>query len=306
MSNKTAIYKMLATAVVYLALWLIVPHRAFLSSAAGALWEGYPRIAGLLVLFIPVIATAIFMLVQIAIIYFFSAIRMRPWHVTLCLLGSLVGVVILTQIMVWRWGIPARMGHWPGLQTQVMVLALYPGLLKMPTTLLTILAAASIGYLVSLVIKDRNLLLPVVMLAAYIDFWTVTRGPVAHVMEKAPEVVAAVSAPIPTAGAGSFIPVTMIGPGDFLFMALVFAVVHRFKLDGPRNFWFVYGTMTAGMLAVLLGLLSALPALTVLAVGVIAANWGKFKLSREEKISVAVVAGLLVVSLPVVWMLLRK
>lgn len=290
MSNKTSLYRTLIITAIYAALWLAVPKMTFLAKVP----------------FVPIVVVAIFMLVQIAMVYYFAAIRMRPWQTALCLVGSLIGAVLIVQIMVLRLGLPENLGHWPGLRQQIMVLALYPGFLKMPATLLiTVFAAASLGYLVSHVLKDKNLLLPVVMLAAYIDFWTVTRGPVAHVLEKEPEVAQAVSAPIPAAGAGSFVPVTMIGPGDFLFMALVFAVVHRFKLDGARNFWFVFGTMTAGMLAVFLGLLDALPALMVLAVGVVAANWGKFKLSRDEKISVAVVAGLLIISLPLVWMLLR-
>jgi hypothetical protein len=155
-------------------------------------------------------------------------------------------------------------------------------------------------------VRDRNLLLPVVMFAAYIDFWTVTRGPVSAVLEKAPEVAMAVAAPIPAAGTGVFVPMTMVGPGDFLFMALVFAAVHRLGLNGARNYWFVFAGMTLGMLAVLFGLLPALPALVVLAVSVVAANWGKFKLTRQEAVSTAIVGLVLLASLPLVWSALRR
>ena len=64
--------------------------------------------------------------------------------------------------------------------------------------------------------------------------------------------------------------------------------------------------MTLGMLAVLfIPVLPYLPALMVLAVAVVAGNWREFKLSREEKISTAIVGVLLAVSLPVVWYALK-
>jgi hypothetical protein len=163
------------------------------------------------------------------------------------------------------------------------------------------IAAASIGCAVSERVKDKNLLLPVVMFAAYIDFWTVTRGPVATLLKKAPDLAQALSAPIPLPGAGTFTPVSMVGPGDFLFMGLVFAAVSRLKMDTVRNYWFVFAAMTIGMLSVVLGLLSLLPALVVLAIAVVAANWREFKLSKQEIISIAIVGALMLGSLPLIW-----
>jgi hypothetical protein len=63
--------------------------------------------------------------------------------------------------------------------------------------------------------------------------------------------------------------------------------------------------MTIAMLLVLTGALNYAPALVALAIAVVAANWGQFKLTRQEKISTAIVAALLLASLPLVWYVLR-
>jgi hypothetical protein len=92
----------------------------------------------------------------------------------------------------------------------------------------------------------------------------------------------------------------MIGPGDFLFMALLFAAVSRLELDGMRNYWYVFAAMSIGMMSVMFDLLPFLPALTVLAVGIVLANYSEFKLTKQEKISVVIVAIMLAISVPIV------
>ena len=100
-------------------------------------------------------------------------------------------------------------------------------------------------------------------------------------------------------------PATMVGLGDFLFMALVFAAVHRLGMNGRRNYWFVFAAMTVGMLAVAFVLLPFLPALTVLAVAVVTANWRQFKMSRQELGYIAIVTAVLIVLLPLAWWLVH-
>lgn len=239
-------------------------------------------LCGMLVMALPTLA---FMIVQIAIIYFFAKLKMRGWQSLL----SLVVCVGLAAIL-WIFG-RSMAGNY--------------GFSRILMSIFLMFAAASLGYMVSLRVTDRNLLLPVVMFAAYIDFWTVTRGPVATMIQHAPKIVEAVSTPIPSANAQSFTPIAMIGPGDFIFMALVFAVVHRLGLNARRNYAFVACLMTLGMLAVVFDFIPFLPALIALAVAVIAANWREFKLSRQEKISTAIVGVLLAASLPLVWSLLK-
>ena len=54
--------------------------------------------------------------------------------------------------------------------------------------------------------------------------------------------------------------------------------------------------MTLAMLLVMVGIVPYLPALVALAIAVIAANWREIKLSKQEKISIAIVGVVLVLS----------
>lgn len=311
LNKKPHILYLFATILAYFALWIFIPKATFLPYILRHIEIGmrhahgpsifFLSLAGMLLLTMP---TVLFMAVQVAVIYFYSKIRMNGWQALSALLGCLAGIVIIVAIMV-----PQAMSNpkaaailkqLPMIKKAFVVMGFYPHPLKMPMYMLIMLAAASIGYLVSLVIRDKNLLLPVVIFAAFTDYWTVYHGPVASVIKKAPEVVSAVSTPIPKAGTGMFVPATMMGMGDPLFIALVFACIHKFNMKGARNYWFIFGAMTLGMVAVLMGLLQSLPALTVLALAVIIANWKEFKLSRQEKIAMGVVAVVIAVTLPLV------
>ncbi|MEN6356491.1 MAG: hypothetical protein ABFD83_05330 [Armatimonadota bacterium] len=312
MFKKSPVFSLAITLIAYLALWLLVPKATFLpaiinhlvkaASHASGIGAAGIRIIGMLIIALP---TAMFMAIQIGIIYQSAKLKMGFIHSLAAFALSLGCAYGLINLIVRQSGAVKIVHRALTLREKLFVVGNYVTPLSMIYFICIMFAAISLGYMVSLRIKDKNLLLPVVMFAAYIDFWTVTRGPVSQVMKNAPEVVGAVSTPIPHAGTGTFMPATMIGPGDFIFMAIVFAVVHRFAMRPSRNYWFVFGAMTLGMLAVLFGLLHALPALMVLAVAVVTANWRAFKLSREEKISTAVVGLLLLASLPIVWSLFK-
>ena len=297
----------------YLALWVLIPKATFLAAAVRAIDTALPfadggvsvflKLAALLVILTPV---ACVMAAQVGIVYFFAKVRMNFWQalgvLAVCLACAVaLGAAVVGSFAAGHPQVIEKLGHYPTFREHIYLLGAYYGPLRIPISLFVMLGAASIGYMVSLRIRDKNLILPVVMFAAYVDLWTVTRGPVSMIMEKAPDVVGAVSAPIPQAGTGAFMPVSMVGPGDFLFLTLVFAAVHRLGMNGARNYWFVFAAMALGMAGVLAGLVTVLPALIVLAIAVVAANWREFRLSREEKISTAAVAAVLLVSLPVVW-----
>lgn len=262
---------LIASVIAYVALWLATPKVGFLPGPV-----------------LLVLTTVVFMAVQIAIVYYFSSLKMKWWESLVCTIACLGITALILVIIASQVNSKVKVGE-------------YYGLLRIPMSLAVMFAAAGIGCAVANRVKDRNLLLPVVMFAAYIDFWTVTRGPVAAILHRAPHVAQIASVPIPQAGAGKFTPISLIGPGDFLFMALVFAAVNRLGMNGRRNYWFVFGAMTIGMLAVVLGLVNFLPALIMLAVAVVTANWGQFKLTRQEAISMIVVGLLLIGSLPLIW-----
>lgn len=304
---------LLLSIAAYFALWLLVPRAVFIPNTlnatadvlrgASGLWALALRVFGSTLEVLPTVA---FMAVQVAIVYFFARLKLNWWQSLIALAGLLFTAWLVFYAALWDWGIMARMQRMPTIREQAFLLSVYFGPLKMVISLLLMLVAAAIGYTVSTAVRDKNLLLPVVMFAACIDFWTVHHGPVNTVMERAPEVATAVMAPIPKAGAVAFQPISMIGPGDFLFMALVFAVIHKLNMNPRRNYLSVFVAMTLGMLAVLyVEAVPFLPALTVLAVAVVATNWRQFKLTRDEKISTAVVAVILASTLPLVWFFLK-
>lgn len=313
MTRKSPAWYLLASLLAYFALWICIPRARFLavalSSIDAAMRHAHQPMAsllpvcGMIILSIPTIT---FMAAQICVVYFFTKLKLGLKGGLISLLACVAGVAGVVTIIISRMDVVSKLHRMPNLQEIGFVVGIYPpGLLKMLMYSLILLTAASIGYLVSLRIKDKNLLLPVMMFAASIDFWTVTAGPVSSAMARAPEIVKAVSAPIPQVGTGAFVPAVMMGMGDPLFMAVVFAAVHRLGLNPRRNLVFVFVAMTLAMLAVMIGVVPYLPALVALAIAVIAANWRQFKLSKQEKLSTALVAVLLAATMPLVWHVLK-
>ena len=297
MSKKSPVWYLLACLIAYFALWIGIPKARFLALALESI-EAASRhahqpmaillsVLGMIIVSIP---TVTFLAAQIGVVYYFTKLRLGLKGGLISLASCLAGLALIVAIMCWRINVVGQLHRLPNLREIGFIMGMYhPGILKLLMYTVILLIAASIGYLVSLRIKDKNLLLPVVMFAASIDFWTVTVGPVSSVMKHAPEIVNAVSAPIPQAGTGAFVPATMMGMGDPLFMAVVFAAVHRLGMNSRRNFVFVFVAMTLAMLAVMMRFVPFVPALVALAIAVVAANWREFKLTRQEKISTAIV-----------------
>ena len=146
----------------------------------------------------------------------------------------------------------------------------------------------SFGSLLSFIVREKKLLVPVMLCCALIDFWTCTMGFTHQVMSKVPEAVSAVSTGVPMLG-GMGINVATIGPGDFIFVSLVYAVVLRFDLNIKRTFWYIFGFMYVAMLLIVFGLLPFVPALICVCIGTLLANMGLFDFDKSEKISMAVV-----------------
>jgi hypothetical protein len=151
--------------------------------------------------------------------------------------------------------------------------------------------AAFLGCTVSHIVREPNLLLPVAMVAALVDYWNVSLGPLGHLIETKPSVVSAVAIHMPSPVPG--IPGTMIGMGDFVFLALYFSILFRFGMNVRGTFWFGYIVLTACVLFVMKA--GVLPALIPMGIAVIIANHRHFKLSREEKVAVLYAAALVLV-----------
>ncbi len=142
---------------------------------------------------------------------------------------------------------------WPH-ATNAPLFILRPLLLGLAITL----GCAFFGILLSRIIREPNVLLPVALVAMPIDYLGAmtpigfTQNAVAQQPEARPGAVRPGSC-----GRGrrritaAFIRSRFIGPGDALFMAFFFAVVLRLDLNVRGTFWWMYGLLTATMLVVL-------------------------------------------------------
>ncbi|MEI6500739.1 MAG: hypothetical protein WCP21_06900 [Armatimonadota bacterium] len=162
-----------------------------------------------------------------------------------------------------------------------------------------------LGRLLALIIRERNLMLPVAIMAGLADIYTVFFGFTGKTLQNAPKLVEKLSVGIPAvgsatgaAGGAGLAHIATAGLGDFIFLSFFFVAVWRFGLRAKTTFWTILVALLLGMLGVLLLPIPALPLLPFIVTGFLLANATAFKLSREEKLNTAivvvVVAGLLV------------
>jgi len=153
------------------------------------------------------------------------------------------------------------------------------------------------GSLLSLIIKERSLLLPVALIAMPIDYLgAMTPTGFTHDMvEHASKIVSSVSVSVPAVSAHgvSISPIAFIGPGDVLFMAMFFAAVQRFELAERATFWWMYGLLTLSMIIAIR--FFPVAALVPMGLAVIVANAAKIKLKREEVFAVLYAGALIIV-----------
>lgn len=218
---------------------------------------------------------------------------------TIGLVALSVMVFMGVQMALVRWVASVQPKPWAAATAMICFGAGFAALLKTrakvpaATELLLILFLCMLGYLVSLALRERNLLLPVALFSPVFDITTVFWGPAKAMVEKAPRLVEAVSAGVPAPGA--LRPISMVGPGDFAFLTIFFAAIYRFRMNDRRTYWIMLPLVTLTMFAVLLlrGV-PALPGLVPMGIAVIAANWRLFKLTTEEKWALAAAAAVVV------------
>lgn len=168
-----------------------------------------------------------------------------------------------------------------------------------------VLSGVFLGRIVARVVRHPNLILPIGVAAALVDVWGVNlHGPMARVLEKSPQTVAKFAAKVPTFGAPGY--VALIGIGDFVFLALLFACLSRFDLN-------VKGAVIASAVALSLGMVLVtgtnlrfnLPGLPFIVIGVLVPNWRRFRFTREESFALAYAGAALVAVLGLATWLLR-
>ena len=201
------------------------------------------------------------------------------------------------QIALIRWvsslGIRARYAAVLTVVAAVAFVAVHK--LRLPTgigsELLLLTALCMFGCLASRMLREPNLLLPAALFAPIFDIWTVFFGPAHEMVKRAPKLVQAVSATVP--GPGSLKPISMVGPGDIVFLTIFFAAIYRFGMNDRKTYWLALPLLAATMIAVLT-VVTALPALVPMSIAVIAANWRLFKLTPQEKWFLAIATAVVI------------
>ncbi|MHB8995989.1 MAG: hypothetical protein ACYC63_12155 [Armatimonadota bacterium] len=250
--------------------------------------EPQPRVLWSLLLVGVILPTILFTLLSLLIIRDVAAFPLRPLQDALSALVSL--------------------GLWYTVSGFAENHADWRPLLGALSSLAFLFACVFFGRLLALIIRERNILLPVAIMAALADIFTVFFGPTGKALEQAPKLVEKLSVGIPAAGSAAgaaggagLSHIATAGLGDFIFLAFFFASIWRFGLRPRATFWTVLVIMLLGMFGVLLlPWFPAVPLLPFIVLGFLLANATAFKLSREEKITTTIVvlfvAGLLVVA----------
>jgi hypothetical protein len=157
------------------------------------------------------------------------------------------------------------------------------------------LAAAGIGAFVASLIRDRNILLPATVFAAFADYLMVytSIGTVNKALqtEQGQRVIRSMSAHVATAHPSIAAPT--VGMADYVFLALFFACVYRFGMNERATFTAFFVALGLSLFFVLTG--HALPALVPMGLAFVAANFRHFRLSRSELQAMGLAFGIVVV-----------
>lgn len=223
-------------------------------------------------------------------------VRMRP-------AAELAWILAMTLIFcLARPSVFAFVGRWLGQQGAGERLAQALSFLPQSDLLgniVLIVWATFLGRLVSRVVREGKLILPVAVVASLADIITVFWGVVAHVSRAAPEVAEAFSTTAPVeAPEGVPAPIlSMVGIGDFLFLALFLAMTLRYSMQPAKTLWATFAVMLLAPLGFLFApVATGLPGLPFLAAAVLWANRRHLDYTREEKRAL-VVGGLFVAAL---------
>lgn len=181
-------------------------------------------------------------------------------------------------------------------------------------SVLFLLACLFVGKVLSRIVRERAMTLPVCIVAALADIFTVFWGPTGEALEKAPELVKKLSVAIPEAGsaagpegAAGLAHVATMGLGDFIFLALFLSLAARFGFPVLRS---VAAMLAAACVGIILALadplgLPGMPLLPYLSAGFVAVNLREFRLSEQERRDLAIALGILVLMFALVAIALR-
>ncbi len=153
--------------------------------------------------------------------------------------------------------------------------------------LLMVTCAVSIGVLISRVVNEFKMLLPIAVVLAIVDMYVVFGGGLVTQAQNGNDVPArlmsSLTVKLPTVHpATGALPMQLeLGFADFLFIGLFFACFVKFGAPSRRTFGVLCCTLAGVMLFVAL-LDVAVPALVPIAVVVVGMNLRRFKFARDE------------------------
>lgn len=153
-----------------------------------------------------------------------------------------------------------------------------------------------LGAMLASMLRERNLLIPVSIFLAGFDIFLVLTpvGPVKQILESRPDIPAAMALNVPQvasqATGGAAAPFAIIGPADFVFMAMFFIALFKFEMNARSTALSLAPAILAYLcLSYFLG---PIPLLVPIGLTVLFVNLKYFKMNMEEWASTALVAAL--------------
>ncbi len=285
-------------AAVYLLCYLLI------ALAGGILVAALPSLPAKVVL-VTIVAVATLAL-SLLLLLSICRLPMRPrtevaWILALTLIFCLARPAVFAII--------ARLlGHPAAGRRLAELLTILPGQELLGNAAL-ILWAAFLGKLVSRIVREGKLFLPVALVASLADIITVFWGPVREVTEAAPEVAQAFSASAPVAPPPEVAApiLAAVGIGDFLFIALFLAAALHHSMAAVKTMWAVFAVMLLAPFAFFIWPADyGLPGLPFVAAAVLWANWRHLKFTREERRALAFAGALVLAAALGLWVVLHR
>jgi len=151
-----------------------------------------------------------------------------------------------------------------------------------------------LGAMLAAMLRERNLLIPVSIFLAGFDIFLVLTpvGPVKQILESRPDIPAAMALNVPQvtsqATGNAAAPFAIIGPADFVFMAMFFIALFKFEMNARTTAISLGPAILAYLL--LSYFLGPIPLLVPIGLTVLFVNLKYFKMNLEEWASTALVA----------------
>ena len=152
-----------------------------------------------------------------------------------------------------------------------------------------------LGVLVAILIKEKNMLLPIAIFLAGMDALLILTPftPQARIAMQNPEIVGNMGLKVPAVNVAQpgieSLPVAVndilfVGPADLFISAMFFAAMFRYNMRARQTATWLIPVLIAYLFLVLLTRIP-LPALVPIGLTALIVNWKEFKLAKDEKIA---------------------